>query len=107
MLTAHEVLVRTKALLSDKAKWTQNSYARTKTGKRTYWDSRYATCWCSTGAINLIQHQNRSYSSGAREFLQSAANLIRHTDIFSINDTGTHEDVMKMFDIAIEKSKPS
>lgn len=45
------VLKRIEARIQDPSRWCQGPSARTKTGRRTDADSRYATQWCVYGAF--------------------------------------------------------
>lgn len=97
-LTTKEVLIKAKELISSPESWTQNVYkTATDSGK---------VCYCALGAISEVA-KVEVFSSN----LTPAANLLKSVvkdqlgsdESFAVyNDSHTHEDVMAVFDRAIE-----
>ena len=96
-----EKLEAAKALIADPKNWTQDTYARDVHGEPTSPESMDAVCWCSLGALKKTD----SYLEGAGLLLRSISGVSKHPFIPSFNDTRTHEEVMAMWDRAIELAK--
>ena len=87
-----------KALIDTPAKWCQEVY--TKEGPE-------GTQYCALGAMDTVGEKEMRPNS-AREFLYRAEGKLKGAwsyGIVSYNDGGSHEDVMLLFDTAIELAK--
>ena len=122
-MTAKELLIAARELLSDRAKWTKGVGARDSKGLPTDVDDPDAVSFCSSGAMRYLIHKQPAFDPLLREecllLLSHAAHkvrpeLVQHsdgkiwdTDYLGINDhpAGTHADVLAMFDAAIAEAK--
>lgn len=48
----YRVLARTEAILKKSGAWCRGAFAKTKTGRSTNVESKYATCFCFEGAMH-------------------------------------------------------
>ena len=96
-----DVLVKSKALIHDKANWTQGFYARDADGQYVSSIGGRATCWCAEGAIRKVSADLGFYTSAGQN-LNNAAFSRFGLSTPGVNDGNGHADVMEMFDIAID-----
>lgn len=116
MSVTRTILVQAKARISDPAKRTTGAFARDIEGEKVIaWDKR-ATCWCTVGALHATTMMpNRKYKEAIHEAskalvrLNIAAHKVEGVKVpkdlnaaVYVNDHGTHEQVMQMFDLAIK-----
>ena len=127
---ASQVLGYAKALIQTEETWCQGSFAMRADGQPTTCNDELATQFCATGAIHKICYENLpgwhndiiSYSpvrlnleaymdecmaQAAEEVIEShriTAEMTGDKDLLPeyVNDNLDHENVMKMFDRAIE-----
>ena len=118
-----EILEKSKNLILDKKNWTRITFARDKDNRSVSPVNPEAVCFCALGALskicdckNVIE-SNESISCGGREayyYLCMAANKIvveggRKFDgsnpVSWVNDVLHHQDVLDMYDSAIELAK--
>lgn len=107
-MTAIEILVATRELLTDPSHWTKGESARDVRGKEVPPNYPSAVCWCMTGALNKVVRSPCVWFKS--EAVLSAADLIHGVvggPIPSFNDapTTTHATVLRVLDAAIEKAK--
>ena len=106
---AAEILRAAKHRISDPDRWTQCAFARTggDGGNPIGPSSGSADCWCARGAIYAEVAPSAPSSPLAREaegFLRDAAPPPPHDEaepIAYLNDEGTHDEVLDLFDRAI------
>lgn len=91
------ILRRAKARISDPKNWCKGELARDGYGCKACFDSPNATSWCASGAI--LAEVGFTAEPSAGHFLAKAAGC---DSIPYINDNGTHEDVMALYNRAIE-----
>lgn len=98
-----EVLIQARELISDERRWTVRSLARDKYGNSVPVSSPGATCWCSAGALSRVILENGNNDATVytriKDLLRKA---ISGESYVAFNDSRTHEEVLKMFDKAIE-----
>lgn len=101
-----EILTGAKALIDTPKKWTKHTMARDSKGIDVIAVSPEATCFCSLGAILRITYGDSTddYSGAKRELYHDAVTAIHiHSGpVGMFNDSSEHQDVMRMFDKAIE-----
>lgn len=100
-MTAKEILVKAKELITDPACWTQKEFARRADGTGTMAEDPEAVCWCSLGAIRKAKI-DLGVDKEAYWFVSK--NLSDQTGFQNIgkwNDSVSHEEVMVVFDKAI------
>lgn len=91
-----ETLIKAKALITDPKNWTQGAYARTGDGVPVPLSHSAAVCFCSMGAIRRISGElGAPYQALKREIGPSDM-------VCEYNDSHTHEEVLALFDKAIE-----
>lgn len=104
-MTDLEVLEQARDLLSNKARWTQDYFARDEGDCVVSTTSRAAVCWCAFGAVEKVTGQCEPTSFGPNAFLCSAASElfpISEGNPAIVNDRLGYEATMQMFDRAIE-----
>lgn len=99
-----KTLIEAKAIIAKPENWTQGVFARDKTGHQVHVADPDAVCFCSLGALRKtgIKETSGAVYMRARGCLADSGGSV---DIANINDTSTHEEVMAMWDKAIEASK--
>ncbi len=50
-LTVSDVLEKAAELIEPEGRWTQNAFARDRSGQTVSWGDPMAVCWCARGAI--------------------------------------------------------
>lgn len=86
-----ERLIAARALIEDPAHWCQNVNALNAAGHPCPTRGPDAVCWCAMGAC---------WAVGAQDTLlrQHCAHSVQH-----LNDNGTHQDVLDLFDYTINR----
>jgi len=102
MKTTTEIFEEARALISDKAKWTQGQIARDAHGEKTHADSDSAVSWCSFGAMIKVAGDIEVASKASDRFLNLLGFNHRMDAIGPVNDSRTHEEVLRLFDKAIQ-----
>jgi hypothetical protein len=101
-MTAVESIKAIKELLSDPKRWTKERYARDSFGNSVDVSSPSACCWCLAGACIKIG------DGLAYAYIYKAINSQgTHQSVTYYNDNGfrTHQEILEMLDLAIEKAK--
>jgi len=110
-LSEIEILQKAQELIRDPEHWTQGAYARTAKDREVGFLEQPACKFCSIGAVAKVIG-DKSYDdygnsdlwlrvSRAASWLDVAAQEAAFSIAKKLNDNGTHEDVMAMFDRAI------
>lgn len=98
-----ERLIAAKAIITDPSKWTQGYYARDNKGEIIEADMTEAVCFCSIGALHRVGQFNwHSEDTDPAEVYLNGATDTRW--IVEYNDSHTHEEVMQVWDNAIERA---
>jgi hypothetical protein len=103
-----DMLTQTKGLISNRSKWTTRELARDIEGYPISPDLDEAVAWCAEGALCKIAIAgvgNLVVNMQAQKLLYKYARLLGFTSIPNLNDTGGHQTVMRMFDLAIEEAR--
>ena len=107
-MTAFEVLVAARELISDPEHWTQRVVARDQEGNPVLSCDQRAVCFCVAGAINRVCG-TISVVKEAELFLDRAATELfgRYSITFAteVNDLMGHKRTLKMCDRAIELAR--
>lgn len=92
-------LQQARALIADPEHWTRFEFARDANGTAVTSSDPRAVCWCARGAVSVV-------GGGVAELdaLTLAADVRFGTVITQVNDYRDHDDVLRMFDTAIEKA---
>ena len=104
----HDILVKGKDLISDPERWTKGYAARDKKGIRVIAMSEDAVKWCMIGAIRkVVDEEEYSHELHMAQVLLRRHLPGNHRLLFEFNDdrATTHEDVMTLFDKAIEEER--
>lgn len=100
--TPAEILKAARARIADPAHWCQNVNARSAKGNGVRYSSPRAVAWCAFGAINAEVRDPMSQAArDTQQQLDAAARGVFRRYVTAINDEGTHEDVLAMYDAAI------
>lgn len=103
-MTTLQLLLKARALIADPAHWCQGSAAQTGDGFKCDFDAPYAARWCALGAIaKVCREQRKDWSPLAQVLTQTIG--AGGTTLISMNDNRTHQDVLALFDGAIEREK--
>lgn len=100
-----EILQAAKAKIADPKNWTQDFYAKDEEGNNIHGNEPRATCFCSLGALESvvgISHMRGGWQSKFVKPLDAAAKARGFSNIAYCNDGSTHEEVMAVWDKAIE-----
>ncbi len=89
--------IRARKLLRDPKNWNKGHYSVDKNGKKVLSSDPSAVRWCALTACNLFARER----DHCRKELTLAAKQMGFTSITQLNDNGTHEQLIKMFDLAI------
>jgi hypothetical protein len=100
-MDTYEVLTNAQNLIRDPARWTKGQYAKDADGWVTDACHPDAHCWCSLGALDRCTPDEETYMR-ARQYLGLA---VKFKGVTTFNDSGTHADVMAMFDRARELAR--
>lgn len=100
-MTDLERLTAARDLLSNKARWTQGFFAHDEDGEQVACHAREAVCWCAYGAIIKVSPSPMSFSPAGGLLERAAADLFGISAV-EVNDRHPWEDVLAMFDRAIE-----
>lgn len=104
-MKAVDILKGAREIVSDPAKWTQSTFAKTPNGRRVSPDHPEASCFCMGGAIYRACPGSYDASKEPPELLK-AFNTVRTivgAGIARFNDFSTHAEVLVAFDRAIAK----
>lgn len=102
MKTAREVLMEARRLIDEKG-WTQNTFARDKSGEPVVPDAYCAVCFCSTGAIaRAAQDDDLLVRMEARRRLRAV--IDSSIPDWNDNPERTKDQVLAAFDQAIERA---
>lgn len=89
--------IKAQKLIKNPKKWNQGYDSIDCFGMKCSIFDANAIRWCTLGACDRYAHPE---DHSRKELLRAAWSLGFHS-IFHLNETGTHADVMKMFDLAI------
>lgn len=102
MKSSKEILIAAKELISDPKKWTQCEFARDAEGEACPVRRPCAVSFCSVGAILLVSSIHTAHAvPDAESILEKASKTFGFDSISKMNDQSEHEDVMRVFDLAI------
>ena len=116
-MTAKELLIKARALIANPNHWTQTNFAHDTEGNSVAPSNEKACEWCALGAIMNIRYENANGYAIEDKAIEMLSLTISDFDkyenfrgvnnediISSFNDdtSTTHEDVISMFDIAID-----
>lgn len=98
-----DFLIKAKAVISEESKWTQGFYAKASDGTFVESKSEKATCHCSLGAIEKVSGPDISWQNRAlvRDAEKALSKAMGGGEVAAFNDSKTHEEVMKAWDLAI------
>ena len=97
-MSVKQELIKAKALIADPKNWTQSCLARNAGDMFVNVNDPSACKFCALGALRKAGTQS------AYMALADAAFKLGFKGIVALNDHGLHEDVMEMFDKAIEEA---
>ena len=101
-----DILNKAKELISNPNHWAKGSYAFNKQGKEVSYESNDACQFCALGAINKVSSSNPLSLARYRAAVSLRKCLpkdFNYVDVFNDSPTTSHEDVLKLFDMAINR----
>ena len=101
------ILEKARAILALPEHWCQQSYARSSTGEKLSDVTDPTACsWCMLGAVEKIE-DSFSVVRQVGHHLEQAARALgyRVNRIIDFNDSHTHQEVLRVFDKAIENER--
>lgn len=107
-----EVLIKSKALITDPKNWIQGDFSRNEDGSYPWvpdFESE-AVCFCTIGAIAQVTGLKGDIFSNRCEALHIVRDTLGHklgnsnVGVAEYNDTRSHEDVLELFDLSIKAS---
>ena len=105
----HKILTEARSLIADPERWTQFKGAIDARGFAVDPTDPDAYCWCASGAIEkasggMVHHASRLLLGACSRRMQEACvDIFPHEPSYiTVNDHGTHADILKVFDRAIE-----
>ncbi len=102
-MTPKETLTGARKLIENQQRWTQGAWGRDEDGNLVSYTSEHAVCWCSEGALKVVSGGRWELYSGARIALERALSAQGEaTSLTGFNDTHNHNEVLALFDKAIE-----
>lgn len=114
-LLALPVLREARALISDPSRWTKGAEARDIGGKSISSRSDSAVCFCSSGAVEHIVWRDRASCPVSTnkalfaglialcEEVERDTGYRKPIEVWNDNEARTHEEVLTLFDLAIER----
>ena len=113
-----EALEKAWALIDSPKKWTQNAFARDKSGRELYvtlsgqlQDDRVGAghaCFCAKGAVRYAC-KDHVLAIEAEKALAEAVKAVEgdrvHEGVMVFNDSHTHQELKEVWHIAIAKAK--
>lgn len=105
-MTTLEVLIAARKLIEKPENWTRAFLARDSHGDPVYVHSDKAVCFCAMGALHkAIGETSAEYLDVVDDAAESLASAARIDTVAGFNDTHTHDEVLVLFDKAIEMEK--
>lgn len=101
MKTTKQTLEAARALIADKAHWTQGSVSMDMLDRVRHPRHPAACRWCATGAVVKAAAGSNYVFERCLGALHMS--LVGFQSIESFNDTHTHDEVLQLFDAAISK----
>ena len=101
-------LIKARARIQNPDHWTQEYLARNAQGEATNACSSEACCWCALGATEWAAEVMGMSESGLIAQLRDTLRTLvpdPHPYIGDFNDSRTHFEVLKLFDMAIENAQ--
>ena len=104
-MTTEEILQKAKDRIAAPENWCQEELSRDKSGKRCDPTELTAAAWCASGAISYVMGRDAVCGDSAEHALRDASLELFGEIPASVNDSGTHEQVMRIYDVAIQKAR--
>src|SRR5688572_10298811 len=100
-MTPASVLREAKALIAQPSQWCQGWWARDAKGGSTGWRSQDASRFCALGALSKAAGD--FFPVPESDYLRRASLELYGTDVIDqVNDLREHQDILQMYDRAIE-----
>lgn len=94
------IIDRARALIATPGSWTQGEFARDANGAAVSWRSPGAVQFCLWGALYRAAYEMTGDKRQSIGLGDHAAASLRYgrTSLSGVNDRGTHDDVLNLFD---------
>ena len=97
-----EILTRAWDVIEDPKHWALKWYAVDAAGESIGTGNIDAVAWCSLGATHKVTNwANEDEGDYSRRALKEAARLLYALPVGHLNDSGTHQDVQRMYAFAV------
>ena len=95
-----QIIEQARALIASPDTWTQGEFARDAEGLAISWRSPQAVQFCLWGALNRAAYEMTGDRRQSITLADRAAAAMREegVSLSRVNDTGTHDDVLALFD---------
>lgn len=101
-----EVLIAARKLIEKPENWTRAFLARDNYGDPVYVHSDKAVCFCAMGALHkAVGETQGEFLDVVDDAAATLASAARIDTVAGFNDTHTHDEVLVLFDKAIEMEK--
>lgn len=104
-MSIKDKLIKARALIEKPENWTRHAFARDEKGETVEIGSDKAVSYCMIGALWRAYNAEEDMTKArpAQDVLHRAAEQVTgEPSILLVNDFGTHEQVIRVFDAAIE-----
>jgi hypothetical protein len=104
-MTVKELLIAARSIIDTPEKWTKGAVSRDRSGSSLF-RVEGGVKWCMLGAVELAIKPTNTREIFIFEDAVSQLNKVLGSDSvseFNDRDTTTHEDVLRVFDKAIEE----
>lgn len=102
-MNAHEVLVAARAKIAKPENWCHGTAARSACGAAVSPSSDTACQWYSIGALNAVSKTDKEFDAAYRALSRCLPPLKFDCAAIAVfNDAHTHDEVLALFDRAIE-----
>ena len=108
-MSAKEILVAARELLSDPDHWTKLVLAKTVNNEPKEPTDPEAVCWCSIGALYKVTGISVSLPDSSATIVYAAQRKLEEAlgndlGIDEFNDCSEHKEVLELFDKAIQNA---
>lgn len=104
-MTPLEALQKRRDLIADETRWTRGAYARTKGGNTIGPNERAACSFCSIGAIRRVCDAELVLHASVAFLQKAVQEQTPDPSIAAFNDTRRYDEVLAVWDRAIEMAK--
>lgn len=101
-----KILQAARKKIEDPANWTKHAPARDSDGCLVDPKNSHATCWCTVGAFYSVTPDYDDFLKTVKFVNTILPDVYEKISDFNDHPETTHDQVLSLFDRAIEKAKP-